>query len=354
MLSMIVILFFSQEIIQLNKEPLKENAVEFKHIATIDNGDDGFYSYISYKIAKNGDIVVFDVGNSRVHVYDSNGKEKVQFGEEGNGPEELTNATLIHVSDVIVFYKNLNYVMFDLNGNYLNTIKLVTNHHSAGQAFEKDGHIFIYYQYMQSNKFRYIEIDKSGNLVKIHDNPDYKDYLKIKDQITDYDAYFQNARFETKSLTNYDASKFLRHGRGEFNLELLDNDFIAIKQFNYDLERVDIDMSKSRSRRFVNGKRDFEGERRDMENYYKAFKGFYPDIKGVKGVVNKYIFLSVIDDGERKERTMVISPGDKLYTFATFSDKDCKSWSIQKNKMIAYYRNDTQGPFIKIFDVIIK
>ena len=40
---------------------------------------------------------------------------------------------------------------------------------------------------LKSKKIRFVEINKLGELVKIHDNPDYPEYQKSKNESDDFE-----------------------------------------------------------------------------------------------------------------------------------------------------------------------
>lgn len=353
MLLVSIVIFFIQSLIQLSETPIKENAVEFEEIAMIDGGELGFYQYVTVKVASNGNLVVYDNGNHIVHIYNKKGEEDLQFGQEGNGPMEFSReSSLIHVSDVIVFYRSLKYAFFDMQGNFIKTAKIESNHFYSGYAINKKNSIIIDYQQVPDYKFKSIEISKQGEIIKTNLNTDQDKYKGLDQNEREYQLLLSVSK--NPRLNPYDSQRYLSTSLGEFKITIYDYELKPISFLTYPMNRVKRDMSKSNIRITRNGQRDIIAEKKYMDNFNKVHGIYKSDISSYNGSHNGYIFVTLVREDGEDSKTLVISPDFKTYTTISFNNNDIQEWKVNDEYMFASFKNDEIGPFVKIYGIKFK
>ncbi|MCB0278229.1 MAG: hypothetical protein KDD94_01915 [Calditrichaeota bacterium] len=128
---------------QLPSKPQKGNAFKLiKHLTLTDPV--GFYNSVTAAISPNGKIVLIDRGNHKIHVYDSHGKELLQFGKDGNGPGEINGGEdIICFDKTIVVYRGDYMMMFDYKGKLLKDTRVKLPAYGGTNFFKKDESIIL-------------------------------------------------------------------------------------------------------------------------------------------------------------------------------------------------------------------
>lgn len=166
-----IIYSFSQETIEMASSPEKENAASFTLINTLDGGEDGYYNKVTADVAPNGTIVVGDVGNKLILVYDKNYKLKHSFGKEGTGPGEINNIGSLKATNDRVYVNTYSRLLiFDYSGKYYTDLNLF-EHGSAELLFANNEIRFVY----KKGKFKEVAYDKNGKKIREQKNLDFKE-----------------------------------------------------------------------------------------------------------------------------------------------------------------------------------
>jgi len=107
-------------------KPLKgEWKPELTKVAELECGNGEFFSRIdSIKTSEDGRVFIADDKNSKIYIFDKNGKYVTAFGKKGEGPGEFRYLESIHVlKDMVVVVGRVHLIYFDTDGKYIKTEK---------------------------------------------------------------------------------------------------------------------------------------------------------------------------------------------------------------------------------------
>ncbi|MCB0280672.1 MAG: 6-bladed beta-propeller, partial [Calditrichaeota bacterium] len=156
---------------KLSSKPKKENAIQLKELFTLKDKD-GFYQRASASTSENGMTAVLDAGNKSIHVFDKNGKHLRVFGEEGNGPGELSRPFRIFTSkDRIYVREDMRVNCYDFTGKHIRDYSLMVAG-SVGTPMIMDNHLAV--SFRGNSKFLYVVFDDEGNQIEAVDNKTYE------------------------------------------------------------------------------------------------------------------------------------------------------------------------------------
>lgn len=146
----------------LKNKPKKKNAVVLTELMKIMDEEEGFYQNVFASISPDGKIVVLDGGNKVVNVYSSEGEKLSSFGKEGSGPGEFSRVFNVGaMKNRIAIRDQMNVILFDYNGSYLQTISLMGSGNVGSPTF-LDETILVHYE---GGKYLYQIYDEDGKEV---------------------------------------------------------------------------------------------------------------------------------------------------------------------------------------------
>lgn len=337
------IVFYANDI-SLKSSVAKENAYKLKETHKfIDN--EGFYSRTSVSKNSKGLFALLDAGNKRVNVYSNKGKLIREFGSEGNGPGEWSNPFKVFTTENRIYVRDdMKVTIHDFKGEHIKDISLLSGG-TAGTPLVANGRLLITYEGNSIDKMK--QFDESGEIISTVKNESYEapqgdgDEMRIMIRIG----------FRLWPIEN----GYLRSNDGEYNFEVLDNNFNVKKRYtrsferkNRDFEaimknmRIDVDDPKEKARMMAG-----------MEQRLKARLGQYKDdVSSILGEFNNSYFVALAADSENKLDIDVIS-NDELYTQISLEEKEnIEEIRMENGSLIVNFKSDETGPFARIYEII--
>ncbi|MCB0280671.1 MAG: hypothetical protein KDD94_14270 [Calditrichaeota bacterium] len=349
MTTFIVLLFtvligFAREKDKLNSKPLKSNALKITELKTI-APDEGFYDRIYASLSSNGKLVVADIGNRTINIYDENYKRIKQFGKEGSGPGEFENIFGVSTSnDRIYVRSHFNRIsIFDFKGNHIKDVN--SFEFGSGEMVFNDG---IIMKYKDDAKYLMVVYDKNGEVTKQIENKNYKE-----------PETRGNRMMLTISGSSYVPYKngYVKAERGEYLFKFFDKSFNETESYTKDFERVKRDLSGFNFSLKMEGaskKQQAEAQQRMKEQAMKQLGEYEDDVNSALGFVGDYLLLSVATSAENKLLIDVISPDKQYFTQVELEGDEIINSSVQQNKLLIAYKNEEQGPYLKVYDLSIQ
>ena len=334
----------SQEKIKMDANPIKENVVTFNELATLMDEDEGFYDRTYASISPKGDVVVADAGNKQINVYDKNYKFVTRFGKEGNGPGEIDRIGFVKAtSDRIYVSSFRRMIIFTYQGKFISEINLM-EYGSSRQIVDDNG-VTLYFT-MGNPKFSAVFYSADGEEIKKVTNTEY---VEPKEEQRGMRMVF----FGGNGYLPYNGG-YINSARGEYGIEVIGSDFKVNKVYTRSFTRIPRNMDDFQFSFKAEGvtKKEQEKMRKAAQQQMMQQLGkFEDDVAGILGTVNDYIFARVAHDDEEVILIDVISPDMEYYTVVELDAKDYESSRIEEGKLIVNYKNDDDGPYVKIFDI---
>ena len=338
-------LSFSQNKIDIGFEPLKASALEVNLQSKIID-EEGFYERVYAKFNSNNTLVIADAGNKRVLVYQGS-KLINEFGEEGSGPEEINDIFGLELidNDRILIRTQGYYKIFDYNGRYIHSI----NSHEYGfsDLIVRNGQIIRSFS-GNNSKYLRVNYDKNGEEKSKIENKNYKEPEESKS--------FRMVFISSFGATEYQG--FIAKSIGKtYQIDLLDENFNVIKQYVRSFERVKRDFSNFKFNFSFKGgsKKEAAKMRANAEQQMKKQMGnYYSDIRNILGVYNDALIVRTASSNPQRILKLDIIQDDKLYSqFEKTFDDDILNVNVSNNKLIISFKNDADGPFVKIYDLVL-
>ena len=346
MLILISLLFQS---ITINHQSVNKIEFSFKPIFSIGIDDEGFYdsARIFYSESR---YIVFDKGNSLIKIYDNRGLFKFEFGEEGNGPDQLSNTEITVIKNRIIAIKRAYISLFDFGGKLIKTIKIDPKR----KAFivESENGFYIYYKHYKKNDMLFKEYSLNAKFMKSKKANSNNKVKALDVPLEESLKRFIFNEYHTNSDYFYFNQNYYNYQNGEFSLSKYSRDFQKLENYHYGFNRIPIDEKLEKKYLYSKGKRDYVLEK--IVNNYRAdiYNGYLSDIVKFNGINSDYLFITLEAKSNENRETIVLNKEMEKISQFKFYQKDLKSWSISKNRLLAYFKNDEIGPHFKIFELI--
>lgn len=353
---------FSQAKVDLGDAPSHSGKVKLKQkFKFVD--DEGFYDATMVSIAKNGTIFLYDVGNKTMLRYNKDGKREHAFGEEGNGPGEFNQFVggIVAGDDMLIVRAGNKLQLFDYDG------KLIREIVDFGLArslieFKKD-EIWFHTAPVKVAKVRVTIYDKKGIKLREVANTEF-DQAELDQMMQSRggppgDKQVKMMLSMPNSMIFYNEGFLIGYG-GEYNFNFIDKNHKVVKTYsrNYDREKIVnlMDILPRQQRRMYESNKNNEQFKKIFTQVTTNFKdrmgGYFPDIYGVLGAHNGYVFVRTSAESIHTVNIDVISPDEKLYDKITLNTGDnLNSVTFEQGKLIANYSNDEEGPYALVYDV---
>ncbi|MCB0279514.1 MAG: hypothetical protein KDD94_08440 [Calditrichaeota bacterium] len=326
---------------KLASKPLNESALSFQ-LEQIIKESDKFYNRIVSAISPNGKIVILDLGNSRINVYNPQGKLITEFGKAGNGPGELNRSygELLLTDERIIVYMQ-KVIIFDYQGNVIAEIPRVLN-----DLLELHNNELFFNQGVEYPVETILTVyDLQGKLLRKERNPNQTnetyDYSNPQNIINSLVMRFR----KPQQLTRY-KDGFVQRFAGAYKFQVLDPQRKVETVFTRDFNRVDEIISQE-------DKMNNKGQL--VQAARKIVSGDYmDDIQSILGEVNGYLFLQTANKNPNQLDIDVISPQGEYYSRLSISGDLILSCQLMAGKLLINYKNDAIGPYLKVFSLDFK
>lgn len=351
---MMMLFFFQGEDIRLANSPEKEGAVKLTKLVDIIDDGDGFYRSIDSSIAPDGRVVILDRGNYLIHIYSEDGKKLFSFGQEGNGPGELSRAGRLRALHSRILLVNFNrLIIFDYQGNLIEEVN--QRYTAAALSFTENDFTFTF---------------------RAADNPpllsetfslDGKKVRQVKNPSTDAPVNWNELPIQERLRKFFYApkefhaygDKFVYRFQGEYKFEYANLHGKKLNTFTRYMDRIkgemrvplnirtEGDLSEEQKKRVAKMREDVTRQQLQMTG------GFKNDIVEIIGVIDNHLLVHVASENEKVWKVDVISPSNTYYTSFEYTHEDLSWLTISNGKLIAECTNDDIGPYIKIYDLEI-
>jgi len=125
-------------------------ALEFvQKIGVMEGEDENYMLYKPRDVARDieGNIYIIDSGNYRVQKFNAEGEFLASFGRQGQGPGEVGLINSINIVNDAELYisdpTNMRMVMFDIDGNFIKTLRMDFNNMFYDFRILKSGKIVV-------------------------------------------------------------------------------------------------------------------------------------------------------------------------------------------------------------------
>ena len=163
--------------VRMSDKPITAKGVKLTELGTMMDANDGFYEAIDTSVSEDGKVVILDRGNFLVNVFSSDGTLVTQFGKEGQGPGELTNAGRVIAFNDRILLKNFDRLfVFDYTGKLIREIKERTRGASIFKT--KHGFKYVFDGTGRANPLLSKEFDLDGKSIAEVADPNYEAKLK--------------------------------------------------------------------------------------------------------------------------------------------------------------------------------
>jgi hypothetical protein len=333
----------------LNSVPQKSDAVKLSLVKTISGEPNGFYNRVSVSMAPNGMVVVGDQGNKLVYVYNKDFTLQKTFGTEGSGPGEIDNISKIKATNDRIYVTTFSkIIVFTFAGEALKDVSLYE--HGSGDVFISDKGIMFFYS---DGKYTQVNYDKDGTLLKMVENEAYQE---VKDQSGS--KMIMRITSSNEKYVPY-LSGYVSSERGSYQLRLLDKNFQVKTHISRPFDRIARDFSQFKFSFKADGvskKREAEMAKAAQAQMRSTLGEFKDDVRGILGVSNGYIFVSVANEDDEQLFVDVISKDLKLFSQVVLpseEDRELLSALVQGDKLLVCFKNEEIGPFINVYSIKI-
>lgn len=341
---MLVCLAFAQSTIEMASTPAKENGVKFNLLTTLDGGEDGFYDRVTADISPDGRIVVGDIGNKQVQVYDSKFNLVHAFGDEGSGPGEIDRIGTVKATDDRIYVNTYTrLIIFDYKGNYFTDVSLMENGSSELLFF--NGEIHLTYE---RGKYRRIVYDKDGKKVREQKNESY-----VEKKAQGGNRFVVRISGGSGKLVSY-KDGYVSSTKGEYGIEIKDKNLDVQKVLKRSFTRVPYNFDNFKMSFKMEGaskKAQAEMQKKMAAQMRSQLGKYRDDIERIVGIHENYIFATVSGGEEGKVLMDVISPDFKYYTQIEIEAENVLSAKISHGKLLLCQKSEEDGPFINVYDI---
>lgn len=346
---MIIILTILLQSIPITSLTNSDSNVTYKYLFSLGVDNDAFYDSadIFYSESK---YIVYDKGNSRLKIYDSKGKLSFEFGEEGNGPNQLSNAIITVLKDRIIAIKRSYISLFDFEGNLISTIKKDPTRKAF--AVESKNGFYLYFKSYKKNEILFTEYSLDGIAIKSQNALTDIKLQKLDAPLEESMRRFIQNEYDTKSDFVYFNGQYFNYQNGEFRLNRYSSDLEEIASYNFSFNRIAIDEKAEKNYLYSKGRRDYALEEKVNKYRNEIYAGFLSDIVRINGSNSKYLFISLEAKSNSERKTLVLNKEMKIISEFTFYQKEMKSWKISAKRILAYFKNDEIRPLFKIYELI--
>ena len=282
------------------------------------------------------------MGNSRLNLFNPSGEFVRSFGKAGNGPGELNRnyGHLLLTTDQIIVYMQ-KVIIFDYSGKLIAEIPRVLN-----DLIEIKNNQIYFHQGIEYSTQTWLNVyDLNGKFVRSEANPNPQ--VAVSDEYSpDNIINTLVKRFrKPQQMTRYQGG-FVQRFAGEYKFQLLDSKRKIKTVFLRDFDRVDhvIDQKEEK-----NSKGDI------VQAARKIVSGDYmDDIQSIVGEIDGYLFLQTANKNPNQLDLDIISPSGDFYSQIKLSGDLILSCQISEGKLLINYKNDTVGPYLKIYSLHFK
>lgn len=337
---------FSQEKINLGSKPDKITAFTLTEIKKLTDKE-GYYKRVFADYNAKGELVVADAGNKRILIYDKDFNLKYEFGEEGNGPEEIDDIFLLElIDDRIIIQGMRNFKVFDYKGNFISSINNME--YGFGEFLVLDEKIVRVFN-GDKNKYKRVYYDKDGNEIKKVEN---KDYIEEN----------ENSRMRVMFIGGAGAEKYngyiaKKPDEKAYTINLLNDNFKVEKILYRDFVPVKRDFSRFQFNFNVRGvsKKEAAKMKAEAEQRMKKQMGEYEaDVQRILGDYNGYLLVRTACEKMSNNLQMDIIKDDKLYSvYKQEFEDEIEFIKLKNGRIIISFRNEEDGPYLKIFEPAI-
>jgi len=216
---------------------------------------------------------------------------------------------------------------------------------------QNDGIYFHYYDTKRSSKL-YIRYDFNGNLIEEKKNPHYKDMAEIS-SVIDMDADVLRRFYSMpRGLTEFN-NGYVQYYPGEYHIEYLTKNKESIVHItkNYDrIKDVPINLLKNQKGQSAKMKKHMQLM---MSARQQAIGDYKSDVQSILGTTKDFIYLRTSTKSNKELNIDVISVDFTYVTHLKIEGDEILSASIEQNKLLVNFKNAEEGPYLKIYDIII-
>lgn len=333
----LLVTLFLQTIITLDK-PISNFQYSLKLDYEVKKVDE-FYTETSSSFTPNGELIVLDIGNKKVKIYNREAKLLRSFGEEGNGPGEFAGpSTILAAKDIFCVKDVGGQSFYDYDFNLL----YETNYYRTGnRSLELVRNQFVY---RSENFLDYFTVTKIGGL---------SENIKLNVQL-----YNRNLPKNTKKYftlpQKFKETKAGNIGRyaGDYVLEVRDN--------NYHLTHI---LKKKTDELYLDGKPRIkivgEPSKKQKEllakQMSKKLEQRISSVWRVLGDTKHGVIVRTTRGGinYKKLALDLISHNLQNYSELTFTFEDrITDARIKYGKLILDLKNDEIGPYVQVYDLV--
>lgn len=357
-----VLIFLFQSTIEIDKTPTKPGLYELKLEQTITNGEMGFYDRVAGTISKTGEIIVLDMGNHHVNVFDQSGQKKATFGNKGQGPGEFPNYLydIASIHNLVIIMSRQKLILYTLSGEFVKDIKTSTSA-SNYVIKETDGGFRIQYSkrnYSNLNSLISEDYSLQGEKISEIKRAEYKPLTEAEMMEQDEDlAAHEKAFYEAPlGFTTYQ-DKYIQFRQGPFKLEFLDDQSETVKTITMSLDRFKM---PKREPQVPKGNYTQERLKQIMkanqilyDAHMALTQGYKSDIVAILGDFEDNLYLLMSSDADRPNTIFVLSPDYKILDKFIIPDSEKLLYrKVRHGKLIVSDKNDDIGPFVKVYSIV--
>lgn len=347
--------FLFSSTIQLPEEPEALSKVTIKERIKIVDEEEGYYDRVHSTYSDKGEVVVLDIGNKLVHRYDKDGKHILSFGKEGSGPGELNRPREIFaLKDRIIVRDGRSIHLFKNDGSFVKDI----SENWARPVINEMG-IFFNFWTSPRVRFRTKQYNFDGELVKQIKNEAYsKEAAENRDGRRGFDSSRLKEMMSRPRGNVQFAKRFIQYYPGQYHLEILDeknNSVVHLKRKytrKKEIQEV-LDRRQQRMNSRGGGKERQKRRKQMMAMRDDITGGYQNDIVEIIGTNNDYAFVRTSSDKIGTLEVDVISADFKYTSKFKIEGDEILSASVVKDKLLVNFKNDEEGPYVKVYDVVM-
>jgi hypothetical protein len=378
--------FLAQTNVKLSLNKLSKSSI-LKNELIIKGDEDGFYESVISTVSTHGKILIYDVGNKQLYIFNAKGKIETQFGKEGNGPGEFPSVffsgSIFANEDLIYFKLGQKVMIFDYAGKLKSEIATGFGLNQSEMIVEKNKVVF-YYQPSELTKLLKAEYDLNGKLIAEIKNPEFneEELNSLRGNGGNGNRAnanganrngggnggarrLQNGNFlknmieRPRSLT-FINNGFVRHFGGAYHLELLSMSMKIESKVTRDFTRLkfenDMEMIPPQQRRFAAtaSANATEQQKKMLSQIITNLKnlngGLKDDIQDILGSYKKYIFIQTASKSNKTLEIDVVLGPDVVHQIQISGDEITTS-AIANGKLLVNFKNEENGPYVKIYDL---
>lgn len=336
----------SSQVVEVNiSEVIKGEKYKLYEAIDVDIADDILY--------------VLDKGNKNVKVIDlKKHKTLFVFGEEGNGPGKIKGSEKIIVHDDRIYLYNFSKIAaLKLDGTFISqSSNTLANNYEL--TINKNNELLRYHINDLNGYPSYIKYDKDLNEIE------RKEFQKSSFKETNFDEEHPSAKrlirfYNTPKQIFFNNENIMFIYKGKFNVGVLNSEtnyFHNIRNNSFEDIEIPDDFQY---RIWMPDPKKLEAAKILLTSLYRKIRDNNQDnIDEYSGSINKYSIYRINTEIDYEFTFAVFDNDNFIKTFNLTLDKSENlkiiRTKIKNNKLYIFYKNDTDGPSVNIYDINIK